>query len=63
MNVVLTCLCFPQTLKASLIALTEVGNKTGIISTSFLCFLHGKCPYSGCGSYHQLLWILNMFVV
>lgn len=38
MTIALTCLCFLQTLKASLMVLNEVGNKTETISIGFLCF-------------------------
>lgn len=38
MNIALTCLCFLQTLKASLMVLNEVGNKTEAISIGFVCF-------------------------
>ena len=38
MTIALMCLCFLQTLKASLMVLNEVGNKTETISIGFLCF-------------------------
>lgn len=38
MYIILTCLCFLQTLKASLMVLNEVGNKTDTVSIGFLCF-------------------------